>query len=377
MKYQDEYRQPDVIEQLLDQIQRQCTRPHRVMEVCGGQTHAFMRFGLEERLPPLLTLLHGPGCPVCVTPVSKIDQAIEIAQLSNVILATFGDMLRVPGSATDLQRARAEGADVRMVYSPLEALKLATQNPSKQVVFFGVGFETTAPAVAMTAWQARELKLRNFSLLVAHVLVPPAIEALLQDEQNPIDGFLAAGHVCTIMGTEPYESLVTRHRVPIVVTGFEPVELLNGLLRCVVQLEHGDYRLENAYARVVAREGNPHARKVMETVFEAVDQEWRGLGRLPLSGLELAPAYRELDASSRFNVLPKPLPESDVCKSGLVLQGKLKPSDCPQFGVRCTPEQPLGATMVSSEGACAAWFRYRRNNLAGGKDKPSHPVQDV
>lgn len=361
MKYQDEYRDPDAVRTLLDALERACTKPHRIMEVCGGQTHAFLRFGLEERLPERLTLLHGPGCPVCVTPVGFIDLAVALARRPDVILATFGDMLRVPGSHMDLQRARAEGADVRMVYSPLDALRLARLNPERQIVFFGVGFETTAPAVALCAFQAQQLQVPNFSLLLAHVLVPPAIAALLESPEQSIDGFLAAGHVCTVMGLAEYHALAARYHVPIVVTGFEPVELLEGLLRCVIQLEAGVSTVENAYTRVVQEAGNPHAQALMREVFAVTDRSWRGLGVIPSSGLALSAAYQHLNASTRFGVTISIGQENMACQSGLVLQGRLKPMECPAFGTTCTPEHPLGATMVSSEGACAAWYRYRRS----------------
>lgn len=359
MKFLDEYRDPGHIHALARELKRITTRPHTVMEVCGGQTHAFLRFGLEALLPESLTLVHGPGCPVCVTPIEHIDMALEIAARPEVIFTTFGDMLRVPGSNGDLQRIRASGGDVRMVYSPLDAVHLAQAHPTREVVFFGIGFETTAPAVAMAIHQARRLDLRNFSVLLAHVLVPPAMEAVLSAADNKIEGFLAAGHVSAVMGMEAYYPLVKRYRVPIVVTGFEPVDLLEGLRRCVLQLEEGRAEVENAYARVVPSEGNRAAQALIAEIFQVVGQNWRGFGPLPLSGLALRPAYANLNALERFGLQFQPVTERGECISGQILQGLKKPRECPAFGVRCTPESPLGATMVSSEGACAAYFKYQ------------------
>lgn len=360
MKYVDAFRAPDAAKRLADRIAAVVTQPWSVMEVCGGQTHAVARFGLDRLLPDGVRLLHGPGCPVCVTPVGVLDQAIELAG-RGVVLCTFGDMLRVPGSTTDLLHARAAGADVRIVYSPLDALGIAEAEPERQVVFLGVGFETTAPAVAATVQQAAARGTPNVSVLLSHVLVPPALAALAGNPARVIDGFLAAGHVCTIMGTAEYEPLVAEHGLPIVVTGFEPTDLLRGLLACLTQLEEGRAAVENAYPRAVRPEGNPAARAMLTAVFEPIDQEWRGLGVLPASGLGLRPAYRHLDAAERFGVAARDGAEDARCRAGSVLQGLLDPRACPEFGTACTPDSPLGATMVSSEGACAAWFRYRRD----------------
>jgi len=353
-------RDPTAVRRYADAITRLVTRPWRIMEVCGGQTHAIVRYGLDALLPPEVTLLHGPGCPVCVTPVDVLDVAMELAARPEVVFCSFGDMLRVPGSATDLFAVKAAGGDVRVVYSPLDALALAERLPDREVVFFAVGFETTAPANAMAVFEARRRGVRNFSLLVSHVLVPPALVALLSDPDPRIDGFLAAGHVCTIMGTAEYEPLAERFRVPIVVTGFEPLDLMQGLAMCLRQLEEGRHEVENQYERSVRPEGNGAARALLREVFEVVPRSWRGLGELADSGLGLRAAYADLDAMRRFPLEKKPSREDPSCASGLVLQGKLRPPDCPAFGTRCTPETPLGATMVSSEGACAAYFRYRK-----------------
>ncbi len=330
------------------------------MEVCGGQTHAIVRYGLDRLLPEEVTLLHGPGCPVCVTPIERIDQAVHLAGLPEVILCSFGDMLRVPGSVRDLLEARAAGGDVRVVYSPLDALALARRHPDRQVVFFAVGFETTAPANALAVAMARRQGLENFSLLVSHVLVPPAIEALLSSPRNRVQGFLAAGHVCTITGYREYEPLARRYRVPFVVTGFEPLDLLQGILMCLHQLEEGRSEVENQYSRSVSAEGNPQARRLLDEVFEVVPRRWRGLGEIPASGLDLRAGWREFDATSRFGLVDHPRKDVGECRAGEVLAGVLSPVDCPAFGVRCTPESPLGAPMVSGEGACAAYYRYRR-----------------
>jgi hydrogenase expression/formation protein HypD len=330
------------------------------MEVCGGQTHAIVKFGIDKLLPPALSLLHGPGCPVCVTPVEMLDRAIAIASRPEVIFCSFGDMLRVPGSERDLFAAKSAGADVRMVYSPLDALQMAEKNPQREVVFFAVGFETTAPAHAMAVKEAFRRGITNFSLLVSHVLVPPAIEALLSSPERRVDAFLAAGHVCAIMGMDEYGPITERHHVPIVVTGFEPADILQGIAMCVMQLEEGRAEVENQYTRAVRPHGNEAAKRVVAEVFRVVPRKWRGIGNIPQSGLGLREAYAAFDAEKRFAVEDIVADESVECKSGLVLQGILKPSDCPAFGVRCTPERPLGATMVSSEGACAAYYRYRR-----------------
>lgn len=360
MKFLDEYRDGDLAQQLAREIHRVTTRPWNIMEVCGGQTHAIVKFGIDEVLPQQITLIHGPGCPVCVTPLEMIDKALDIAARPNVIFTSFGDMLRVPGSTTDLLSVKAKGGDVRMVYSPLDAVKLAEQNPAQEVVFFGVGFETTAPATAMAVFQAAQKGLKNFSLLVSHVLVPPAIEALMSSPNCRVQGFLAAGHVCAIMGYEEYPPLAAKYRVPIVVTGFEPLDILQGILMCVQQLESGRAEVENQYARAVRKTGNQPAQQLVREVFRVVSRQWRGVGAIPASGLGLSPAYAAFDAEKRFGLTDYHVDEPADCLSGLVLQGQIKPHECPAFGKRCTPEHPLGATMVSSEGACAAYYRYRR-----------------
>jgi hydrogenase expression/formation protein HypD len=364
MKYVDEYRERATAAALAETIKQTVRRPWTVMEVCGGQTHAIVRFGLDALLPSNLTLVHGPGCPVCVTPVALIDQAILLASLPQVILCSFGDMLRVPGSQGDLFGVKAAGGDIRIVYSPLDALALARANPDREIVCFAVGFETTAPAYAMAAIQARRLGLANFTLLAAHVLVPPAMEAILSAPGCRVQGFLAAGHVCTVMGYEEYEDLARRYRVPIVVTGFEPIDILEGIAMLVRQLEEGRTVVENQYVRSVRREGNVSAQAAMREVFEPTLRAWRGIGNIPDSGLRLTPAYADFDAAVRFrDALAQAGSvgrEDPDCQSGLVLQGLLKPPDCPAFGKRCTPEKPLGAPMVSSEGACTAYYRYRR-----------------
>jgi len=361
MKYLDEYRDAAAARQYAREIARVATRPWTLMEVCGGQTHAIVKFGLDELLPHNLELIHGPGCPVCVTPLELIDKSLRLAARPEVIFCSFGDMLRVPGSSADLLSVKAAGGDVRIVYSPLDAVKLAAQNPSRQVVFFGVGFETTAPATAMAVYQAARQGLQNFSLLVSHVLVPPAIEALLRSPDCRVKGFLAAGHVCTVMGYEEYVPLAAKYHVPIVVTGFEPLDILQGVLMCVEQLESGRAEVQNQYTRAVRREGNRPAQELIREVFRVVPRKWRGVGEIPQSGLGLAPAYASFDAETRFGLADLRVVESAECLSGLVLQGKIKPNECPAFGTRCTPERPLGATMVSSEGACAAYSRYRRD----------------
>lgn len=359
MRFMDEYRDAAAAKSLAAAIAKEAKNLWTIMEVCGGQTHAIVRFGLDELLPKNVTLVHGPGCPVCVTPIELIDKAVEIAGKPGVIFCSFGDMLRVPGSRGDLQRAKAAGGDVRAVYSPLDAVKLAQANPGREVVFFAVGFETTAPANAMAVRQARDLGLKNFSILVSHVLVPPAIEAILSSSTNRVQGFLAAGHVCTVMGWEEYAPLAAKHRVPIVVTGFEPTDILQGVLMCIRQLESGRAEVENAYARVVCREGNRPAQEMIREVFEVGPRNWRGIGAIPRSGLALRGPYVAFDAERRFGVAAMTSGDSAECLSGLVLQGVKKPSECPAFGTRCTPEHPLGATMVSGEGACAAYHRYR------------------
>jgi hydrogenase expression/formation protein HypD len=415
MKYQDEYRDPAAADRLRQAIRRVTTRPWTIMEVCGGQTHTIVRYGIDELLPPEVELVHGPGCPVCVTPLELIDKAIEIASRPEVIFCSFGDMLRVPGSrrgnpksqirnpkeirstkfesqkhgdeiALDIENSnlelpsdfefrdsnfraagpcdlfgvKAAGGDVRIVYSPLDCLKIAEQNPNRTVVFFAVGFETTAPANAMAVWQAKRRGIRNFAVLVSHVLVPPAMTAILSSPTNRVQGFLAAGHVCTIMGYEEYEPLAAEFQIPIVVTGFEPLDLLEGVYRCVRMLEAGHSGVDNQYARAVRREGSPPAMKLLREVFEITDRKWRGIGEIPHSGYRLTPEYAEFDAERRFSVDGMQVAESSECISGEILQGIKKPHHCPAFGKTCTPEHPLGATMVSSEGACAAYFHYGR-----------------
>lgn len=360
MEFIDEYRDPAAARRYLDAIRRKTTRPWSIMEVCGGQTHAFLRFGIDRLLPPLLTLVHGPGCPVCVTPIDLIDKALAIAARPEVIFCSFGDMLRVPGSTEDLFAVKSRGGDVRIVYSPLDALALARRYPDRQIVFFAVGFETTAPGNAMAAVEARRQETRNFSLLVSHVLVPPAMEAIVSAPARRVDGFLAAGHVCTVMGLDEYRPLAARYRVPIIATGFEPLDLLQGIFMCVSQLEEGRAEVENQYERSVRAQGNAAALAVIREVFEVVPRAWRGIGSIAASGLALRGPYAEMDAERRFGVQAVGGRESPECRSGDVLQGLLKPTDCPAFGTRCTPARPLGATMVSSEGTCAAYYRYRR-----------------
>lgn len=365
MKYVDEFRDQAVAAALAERIRETARRTWTIMEVCGGQTHSIVRFGLDSLLPKSLELVHGPGCPVCVTSVSLIDQAVCLASLPNVIFCSFGDMLRVPGSNGDLFGVKALGGDVRIIYSPMDALDLARKHPDREVVCFAVGFETTAPAWAMAVAQAKQAGIINFSLLIAHVLVPPAMEAILSSPQNRIQGFLAAGHVCTVMGYEEYEAIAQKYRVPIVVTGFEPLDVLEGVAMLVSQLEEGRVEVENQYVRSVSREGNRPARSIVEEVFEPAPRTWRGIGEIPASGLRLNSAYTAYDAEVKFQRELSHLAEGKEdpeCQSGLILQGLLKPMDCPAFGTRCTPEKPLGAPMVSSEGACAAYYRYRGNS---------------
>ncbi|MCX3062870.1 hydrogenase formation protein HypD [Streptomyces beihaiensis] len=368
MKYIDEFQNPDLARRLLDTIHATVTRPWALMEVCGGQTHSIIRHGIDQLLPEEIELIHGPGCPVCVTPLEMIDKALEVASRPGVIFCSFGDMLRVPGTDRDLFQVRAAGGDVRVVYSPLDALRIAQENPEAQVVFFGIGFETTAPPNAMAVYQARRLGVRNFSLLVSHVRVPPAIEALMTSPQCRVDAFLAAGHVCSVMGTQEYPDLAATHRVPIVVTGFEPLDILEGVRRAVTQLERGEHTVDNAYPRAVRAEGNPAARDMLADVFEVTDRAWRGIGVIPDSGWRLSGRYREFDAEHRFQVGAITTTEPAACRSGEVLQGLLKPHECEAFGTTCTPRTPLGATMVSSEGACAAYYLYRR---LGGTPTPT------
>ncbi|MCX8197912.1 MAG: hydrogenase formation protein HypD [Candidatus Micrarchaeota archaeon] len=359
MKFIDEYRDGEAARRLAGEIRRITSRQWSIMEVCGGQTHSIVKFGIDQLLPHHINLIHGPGCPVCVTPLETIDKAIEIASRQNVIFCSFGDMLRVPGTSQDLFSVKAKGGDVRIVYSPLDAVKIAKENPGKEVVFFAVGFETTAPANAAAVFQASQEGLKNFSLLVSHALVPPAMEAILSSPNSRVQGFLAAGHVCAVMGYAEYEPIAQKHKVPIVVTGFEPLDILEGIYMCVKQLEEGRAEVENQYARAVRRGGNRHAQELMRRVFCIVHRKWRGVGSIPASGLGLAEEYSAYDAEKRFGLASKSAEEHPECISGLVLQGIRKPFECPQFGKRCTPETPLGATMVSSEGACAAYFRYR------------------
>ena len=361
MKFLDEYRDGELAQKLAAEIHRATTKPWTIMEVCGGQTHAIVKFGIDELLPKQITLIHGPGCPVCVTPLEVIDQALEIAARPEVIFASFGDMLRVPGSTTDLLSVKAQGGDVRIVYSPLDAVKLAAENPSREVVFFGVGFETTAPATAMAVYQAAQKGMKNFSMLISHVLVPPAIEALMSSPNCRVQAFLAAGHVCAVMGYEEYFPLAKKYRVPIVVTGFEPLDILHGILLAVQQLESGRAEVENQYARAVCRAGNLPAQDLIKKVFRVVPRKWRGIGEIPQSGLGLSEAYAAFDAAKKFKLTDHRVEEPAECIAGLILQGLKKPHECAAFGTRCTPEHPFGATMVSSEGACAAYYRYRRH----------------
>ncbi len=356
MKFQDEFRDPELAEKLLQKIRTVCTQEWTLMEVCGGQTHAIIRYGLDQLLPAQITLLHGPGCPVCVTPTSAIDAAIELCG-RGIVITSFGDMLRVPGKQNDLLAAKGAGGDVRVVYSPLDAVQMAVNEPEKEFVFFAVGFETTAPGNAMAVLEASRLGLKNFSLLVSHVLVPPAMEAILAGE-NSVDGFLAAGHVCTVMGVREYEKLVQEHQVPIVVTGFEPLDILLGVLHCVQMLEAGQPGCVNAYERVVLHDGNSAAQAAVDRVFEVTSRTWRGIGELPLSGLELREEWSEFDAARRYQIQPD-YTETSHCLAGKVLTGAIRPAECPAFGKTCTPENPLGAPMVSAEGACSAYYRYR------------------
>jgi hydrogenase expression/formation protein HypD len=360
MKYIDEYRNAAAARRCADAIRRLVTRPWNLMEVCGGQTHAIVRFGLDEMLPDEVTLIHGPGCPVCVTPIEMIDKAIAIASRPEVIFCSFGDMLRVPGTEQDLLTVKSAGGDVRIVYSPLDAVVAAQQNPDREVVFFAIGFETTAPANVMAVVQAERLGLPNFSMLVSHVLVPPAIRAVLDSPQNVVQGFLAAGHVCAVMGTREYEPIVAQYRTPIVVTGFEPLDILQGIHMCLRQLEEGRAELGIQYARIVRPEGNPAAIAQVQQVLQTVPRKWRGIGEIPASGWALRPAYAHFDADARFHVQHVTADEPRECIAGQVLQGHKKPQQCPAFGTRCTPDSPLGAPMVSGEGACAAYYRYRR-----------------
>jgi hydrogenase expression/formation protein HypD len=360
MKYVEEYRDGKACLETAEAIRKMTTKPWVIMEICGGQTHSIAKYGIEDLLPKQVSLVHGPGCPVCVTPVEIIDKAVAIAAMPDVIFCSFGDMMRVPGTQKDLLSVKAEGGQVRLVYSPLDAVKIARQNPTKQVVFFAVGFETTAPANAMAVVQAKALGLTNFSILVSHVLVPPAMEAILSSSQNRVQGFLAAGHVCTIMGYEEYLPLAEKYKIPIVVTGFEPLDILHGIYLCVKQLEEGLHSVENQYARAVLKQGNIEALKVIREVFTVVPRKWRGIGEIPKSGWALNKDYSSFDAERRFQVAHIKAEESTECIAGQILLGLKKPMDCPAFGAKCTPEHPLGAPMVSTEGACSAYYRYRR-----------------
>ena len=356
----DKFRDKDLVHQTLAEIREITTQPWAIMEICGGQTHAIMQYGLHDLLPPEIELIHGPGCPVCVTSLELVDKAIAIASRENVIFTSYGDMLRVPGSSQDLFSVKASGGDVRVVYSSIEALRIAEQNPDKEVVFFGIGFETTAPANAISVVKAKKQKIKNYSMLVSQVCVPPAIHAILGSPKNRVQGFLAAGHVCAVMGYEEYEPIAQQYSVPMAVTGFEPLDLTYGILETVRMLEKGEVRIENAYSRTVTREGNRIAQKMLEDTFESCDRQWRGIGMIPMSGWKLRPAYQDFDAELKFNVQDIHTHESEICISGLILQGLKKPNQCPAFGKQCTPQNPLGATMVSSEGACAAYYRYKR-----------------
>ena len=361
MKYLDEYRSQPLTDKILEEIRRRVTRPWILMEVCGGQTHSIVKYGIDHLLPDQVELVHGPGCPVCVTSLEMIDKAHAIAQRPDVIFCSFGDMLRVPGSHGDLLLLKSRGADIRIVYSPIDCLKIARQNPNKKVVFFAIGFETTAPANAMSVWQAKVQGVRNFSILVSHVLVPPSIASILQSPLNRVQGFLGPGHVCTVMGFREYEPIAARFKVPIVITGFEPLDLLHGVLMAVRQLEEGRAQVENAYGRVVRREGNRVAQELVNKVFEVCDRKWRGVGSIPKSGYKLRCEFRDHDAERIFDVKEIDTQEPAICISGQVLKGVKKPHDCPAFGKQCTTEHPLGATMVSAEGACAAYYAYGRH----------------
>jgi hydrogenase expression/formation protein HypD len=361
MKYLSEYRDPELVEDFLNEIHKITTQPWTLMEICGGQTHSLVKNGIPALLPDKITLVHGPGCPVCVTSIGIIDEAIFLAQQPDTILCSFGDMLRVPGSQKSLLEVKAQGADVRIMYSPLEAVKLAEENPNKQVVFFAVGFETTAPANALSVVMAAQSKLENYSILASHVLVPPAMEAILSDESNKIDAFLAAGHVCTIMGLDEYYPIAQKYTCPIVVTGFEPVDLLQGILMAVNQLEKSEFQVENQYARSVMPQGNPIAQKTIHQVFEVNDRVWRGIGNIPQSGYDVKNDFKKYNAREKFNIDIKPAEENKECISGDIMKGLKKPKQCPNFGTKCKPEHPLGAPMVSSEGACAAYYHYAQN----------------
>lgn len=363
MKYVTEFRDPELVHSYIDELNRIVTRPWNIMEVCGGQTHSLVKNGILTLLPSKITMIHGPGCPVCVTPLTLIDKAIYLAEEKGVVLCSFGDMLRVPGSKKSLLDAKAMGADVRILYSPLEAVQLAQKNPDKEFVFFAVGFETTAPANALSVVQAQQLGLKNYSILTSHVIVPPAMEAVLDDPDNQVHAFLAAGHVCTIMGLDEYYPIAETFKIPIVATGFEPVDLMQGILMVVRQLEKGEHKVENQYARMVREKGNKGAIDVIEEVFDITDREWRGIGAIPMSGYELKEKYAAFDANLKFNVQMEKVSENPNCIAGDILKGKKKPHECSQFGKGCTPSMPLGAPMVSSEGACAAYYHFSNAQL--------------
>jgi hydrogenase expression/formation protein HypD len=365
MKYITEYRDAALVQGVMADIRRTITRPWVIMEICGGQTHAILRHGLDQLLPPDIELVHGPGCPVCVTSLELIDKALAIASLPGVIFTSYGDMLRVPGSGRDLFSVRAAGGDVRVIYSPLDAVQIARQNPDRQVVFFAIGFETTAPANAMSVLQAKALGLKNFSVLVSHVCVPAAMHAILGSPENRVQGFLLAGHVCAVMGYWQYLPIAFQYGVPMTVTGFEPLDIARGILETVKMLEAGQVEVRNAYARVVSRDGNRSAQEVIHQVFIDCDRKWRGIGEIPLSGWKLRPEFLDWDAETRFQVGAIQSAESPVCITGQILQGLKKPTDCPAFSTQCTPEHPLGATMVSSEGACAGYYQYNPSSLSG------------
>jgi hydrogenase expression/formation protein HypD len=370
VKHLDEYRDEKLARALVERLRRTATRPWVLMEVCGGQTHTLVRYGIDGLLPAGMEMIHGPGCPVCVTPLETIDKAIALAETKGVILASYGDMLRVPGSTTDLLRVKAKGGDVRMVYSPLDALRLAKENPSREVVFFGIGFETTAPPNAAAVWQAARQGVMNFSLLASHVLVPPALRALLSAKGNRVEGLIAPGHVCVVVGLDEYYAIAREFRLPIVVGGFEPVDLLEAIAMLTDQLEQGRAEVENQYTRSVRMKGNRQAQEMLADVLEVCDRKWRGLGEIPNSGLKVRTKYAAWDAEVKFDLAETRVEEPAECISALILQGHRKPTQCSAFGVRCTPERPLGAPMVSSEGACAAYYQYRRheaeNEMAGG-----------
>ncbi|MEX1248389.1 MAG: hydrogenase formation protein HypD [Anaerolineales bacterium] len=369
MKYVAEFRDAELVKRAAEQIRRTVTRPWVLMEICGGQTHAILRYGIDELLPPEIELVHGPGCPVCVTPLEQIDKSLALAARPDVIFTSYGDMLRVPGSNRDLFSVRSAGGDVRVVYSPLDAVKIAVENPDKQVVFFAIGFETTAPANAMSVYQAARLGLKNFSVLASHVRVPPAMHAILGGEHNRVQGFLAAGHVCAVMGYWEYPPIAARFGTPIAVTGFEPLDLLRGVLDAARLLEAGEVKVVNSYPRAVTFEGNRPAQELINTVFVECDRKWRGIGAIPMSGWGLRPKYAQFDAEKRFDLGEIHPEESSVCMAGQILQGLMKPPHCPAFGTLCTPQHPLGATMVSSEGSCAAYFHYNKSAIL---NEPSH-----